>query len=1195
MAVQWTEAQQSAIDARGRNVLVCAAAGSGKTATLTERIIRRLTDEKAPSDISRMLVVTYTRNAAAELKEKIYKALSVAIEADPTNKFLSMQMMKLPAARISTIHSFCFEIVKRNTARLGLPSSLRNESAPEAELRARRVMDEVVSDFYDSAADAGKAAEFARLAESITDAKNEGSLSEIFLNLYKKLCSYRGGARTLKQSAYDAVGSCKGDFFDSTYGAVYKQKLSSCLSAYRERFDKMITMLSEEDNDHPYLPALFSDRDMTDAVILDIDRGYTASARHFKDVKFKSLGSVKREDVTELSELARALHTNFKNDITKNFAPIFEYSSDEIEYATARTEALSLTLADVLCEYEERFRKDKLEAGVLDYNDLEYYAEQVLYDGDAPSDAARDIAALTDEIYIDEYQDVNEVQDRIFTAVSNGHNLFMVGDVKQSIYAFRGGEPSIFISRRDSYPDYAGDECEQESCSIFMQNNFRCDSKVVSFVNTIFATLLGEAHGRFKYIPEDELVYSKDNGIVSDREVYPRVVLCVDDEENTDRYFHSQAAFVAEEIVRLLEGECKNDGSPIRPDDIAILVRSDKSNAAIYKRELERRGIAVSTGDKTPFYESAEVKLALCILNAIDNPHRDVYLAGALLSCIYRFTTDELAIIKHEYRDSISLYDAIKRYASEHDDEKCKRFIFENDRLRNMSKNISTDALIWYIYEQSFFISVVSADSHSIYDKRKIKKNCMALYDCARDFEQGGFRGLYSFIEYMESMMAGGLSLDGEKEYPEGCVKIMSMHGSKGLEFPVCFVCETQTKFSQKDITPRLLYEKDIGVGLKLRESGSLAVVETPHRTAIAQYKRRAMREEEMRILYVALTRARERLYITASSSGRTTVEKMLEKASYNAELFSQNTVAEINNFADAILLCMKRTPMPVPCEIVSVSDRIVSMYKGETKEIKDVKTADADDTEALYSLLSERMEYEYPYSELTKIKAKMSVSKLYPGVLDEDDTDASDTERVGVSLTSSPDFLKSERSPDAAARGTATHLIMQFADFDKMSMSGVDSELERLVAEGFIDSFSAEIANREHIETFLKSGFFSRLRSADRLWREFRFNLDLDAASFTEDKERARLLEGEKLLVQGVIDGFFSEGENIVLFDYKTDHLTEYEMLHPELAEKKLTERHSQQLSYYKTALERIFGHEVREVYIYSLPLGREIRVDIK
>lgn len=1196
MGVKWTDAQLDAINSRDRTMLVCAAAGSGKTATLTERIIRRLTDKTNPSDISRMLVVTFTRNAATELREKIYKALSAELERDPTDKFLSLQLMKLPDARISTIHSFCFDIVKRNAAKLGLGTSVRIGDTAENEIRARRVMEEVVYDFYDREAAEESAFDFAMLSESITSAKGEGTLSEIFLSLYKKLCSYAGGAATLSNVAGDYERVCQNDFFDTRYGEIYKEELVLKLEGFSHKYGICINCLRDENDSHPYLAALYSDLEYIKRVLTAADSGYSAVKCMIDGCTFQKLGTVKRGSATVASENAKILRSELKAEM-KRFAEMFAYTPSELDNAAAKTATLSKTLSKVLCEFEQRFREEKKDAGVLDYNDLEYYALRALYDGDERSEAAKELEALTDEIYIDEYQDVNEVQDKIFSAISNGHNLFMVGDVKQSIYSFRGGEPSIFTARRDSYEKYDREKNTSAApCAVFMQNNFRCDSTVVDYVNGIFACLLGKANGRFEYINEDELVYSKDGGKISENEVYPRLVICENADENTDKSFNPEAAFVADEIVRLLKEGHNNNGKRIVPSDIAILLRSDRASSAVYKRELERRGVPVVSGEKSSPFDSPELQLVLCMLNAIDNPHRDVYLAGVLLSEIYGFTLDELVMIKREYRESLSLYDSLVRYTEAHGFEKGREFIRERDRYRELSKKKPIDKLIWQIYLESSLLCVAVSKYKNVYARRKAKRNCMLVYEYARSFESGASRGLYSFIEYLNGIIRENTFPETSADsYADG-VKIMSMHASKGLEFPVCFVCDTARSFNKTDLADRLMYEPQVGIGFKLRGADGFSVTDTPFRRAVSMYRDKLSSEEEMRILYVALTRAREKLYITAKPAGRGgSYEKMIEKASYGAEMFCKTTVSEISNFADGILLATQTEALCVPCERVSVSDKEIPQIFESVTERRESESADNDKVDQMLSTLKKRIDYVYPYRRMTRIKAKMSVSKLYPGVLDEvGESDAENAEIKPLSFTSQPSFMSEERSASAAEKGTATHLIMQFADFSKMQEHGVAAELERLVREGFIDGQSARIANIAYIEKFLDSGFYRRIRSADRLWREFRFNLQLDAALFCEDEDAKAELSGEKLLVQGVIDGFFAEGENIVLFDYKTDYLSEYELSHPEAARAKLSARHAEQLCYYRLALERIFGRRVEEVYIYSLPLGKEVRVDI-
>ncbi len=1192
-SVKWTDAQQSAINARGSNILVCAAAGSGKTATLTERIIRRLTDPHDPADISRMVVVTYTRNAASELKEKIYKAISDKMAQEPDNNYLPLQLMKLPAARISTIHSFCFEIIKKNLSSLGLPSSVRITDAGEIAIRSHRTMEQVICDCYEIEERDGTFA-FSMLAESITTAKGEGTLSELFLSLYNKLCSYPGGAAELEAVAGDYDSVLRSEFFDTKYGAVYKNDTGKSARAYLCKYRKIIAVLAEEDGAHPYFGALESDVYAIERIESALNSGYSATREAVLSFKQERLKSVAKGKGTDNCEYAKALRAEVKvwlEELGKNYA----YTGAELDDAASRTATLSHTLAYVLGEYERRFREDKREAGMLDFPDLEYYASRLLWNGNEKSDIAREIEALTDEIYIDEYQDVNELQDSIFRAVSNGKNLFMVGDVKQSIYGFRGGDPSLITDLRRKYVPYTEKTNAEYGQSVFMQNNFRCDSRVVEYVNGIFDILLGRAGGRFEYNREDELVYSKDGGAVSEHEHYPRVIICDNAPDNTNPGFDPEAAYIAEEIVRLIKEERKNDGSKIRPGDIALLLRSDVYNAPRYKRELERRGVPVVSPSKQSPFDTPELQLVLCMLNAIDNPHRDIYLAGILMSELYSVTADELVELRREYPYTVSLYDAVCRYTREHGWDKGEYFIKQNNAYRDIARKAPVDRLVWQIFLDTGLLRCAVEKYNNSYARRKAKRNCMLIYDLARNFESGAFKGLYNFVEYLKCIISQHAVSADSAEQSEDAVHIMSMHGSKGLEFPVCFVAQAGSGFNTQDSKSRLQFEPKVGIGFKLRGEDGFTVCDTPFRRAIDIVKSELSREEEMRILYVALTRARERLYITAKPHANSSVGRMLEKIDYKLETFAEDTVPGLSSFAEGIILAQKMSGMPIPVEIAEMSDRArITSLTSETGDADlDGGVAFGDPNETM-NILAERFSYEYPYEALTRIKAKMSVSKLYPSVLDELDGDSDGHERPQLDFSRTPRSLSESRAASAMEKGTATHLIMQFADFERMERTGVTAELSRLVAEGYIDDNSAKIAKCEDIERFLDSGFYRRMKNADRLWREFRFNLRLDAASFTESDALREKLKGEQLLVQGVIDGFFMEGENIVLFDYKTDYLTHLELSDPEKATKKLTDRHAQQLCYYKTALERIFSRKIDQVYIYSLPLGAEVRVNI-
>ena len=1187
--VKWTDAQLDAINARGSNLLVCAAAGSGKTATLTERIIRRLTDPHDPADISRLVVVTYTRNAAAELKEKIYKAISEKMVQEPDNDYLPLQLMKLPAARISTIHSFCFEIIKKNLSTLGLPSSVRVADDKEIVLLSHRTMEQVICDCYDMEDRDGTFA-FSMLAESVTTTKGEGTLSELFLDLYRKLCSYPRGAAELEDVAGDYDAVLRSEFFDTKYGAVYKNDTRKGVRAFLSKYRTVMRVLSDENAAHPYLDKLSEDVSTLECIDGSLESGYAAARAAVLSFKPRNLTGGKSGDLN--CELARTLRAELKEwmaELGENYA----YTTEQLDDAASKTATLSRTLAYVLSEYERRFREEKREAGMLGFSDLEYYASKLLWNGNEKTDAAREIESLTDEIYIDEYQDVNELQDSIFRAVSNGKNLFMVGDVKQSIYTFRGGDPNIITNLRKEYAPYKADAVTVDGQTVFMQNNFRCDDTVVKYVNGIFDVLLGRAYGQFEYKSEDELVYSKDGGAVSEHEHYPRLILCEQAPDEEGSRHDPEAVYVAEEIVRLLKEEHKNDGTRIRPGDIALLLRYDATSAPRYRRELELRGVPVVCPSKQSPFDTPELQLVMCMLNAIDNPHRDIYLAGILMSEIYSVTSDELVAVRREYPYTVSLYDAVCKYTKAHGWDKGERFISQNDKYRDLARKTPVDRLVWQIFLDTGLLRCAVEKYNNSFARRKAKRNCMLVYDLARDFESGAFKGLYNFVEYLNGIISSGAMGGDGGDQSEDAVHIMSMHGSKGLEFPVCFVCQTGSAFLSKDTKSRLVFEPGVGIGMKLRGEDGFTVFDTPFRRAVNIVKRGLSREEEMRILYVALTRARERLYITAKPLTKT-IDKMLDKLDYKLETFAEDTVLGLSSFAEGIVLAQKMSGMPIPVEIATLSDSAPITVLPSEEADRDSEEAERGDPTETLSILGRRFAYEYPYEALTRIKAKMSVSKLYPSVLDEIEEDTEGHERPQLDFTRAPRFVSDSKAASAAEKGTATHLIMQFADFERMERTGVEAELSRLVDEGYIDEASAKIAKCEDIERFLDSGFYCRIKGADRLWREFRFNLQLDASDFTESDALREKLKGEKLLVQGVIDGFFMEGDEIVLFDYKTDYLTPQEIADPDMATRKLSERHAQQLRYYRMALERIFSRRIDQVYIYSLPLGREVRVNV-
>lgn len=1201
MEKKWTAAQTAAITAKNRTLLVSAAAGSGKTATLTERIIRAVTDESNPADISRMLIVTFTKAAAAELKERISAALSEALAKNPSNKNILRQFMLLPSAKISTIHSFCLDIIRANYQALGLSPSFRVSDEAEATLMSKETMDELVNYCYDSTKSkiAGGAASFPYFVDQLIGAKDDDRLSDILLDIYKKLSSYPDSAAMLLDHAKQLEEEATLDFFETSHGKATKRLIQKELDHFKASYEHACTLLAAHEHaKSSYLPSFEHDLAYIKHIKSAMAEGYEKIAELFSDYEPKRPGGLKTEFKTDETEWAKEMRDSFKKFVKEHREISFSLSGSEISEVALKTAHFCRMLHSLLSEYESLLKEKKVLYGVCDFSDLEHYALKLLYENGSPTPLALSTAQNYDEIYIDEYQDINSVQDMIFRSISRKHNRFMVGDIKQSIYAFRGANPDIFAHMRAEYPplDKAGDD--DDSAAIFMSSNFRCDRPVVDFVNTVFDCLFPLGSTQLGYRSDDSLLFAK----TAEAAVNDVNVVIIDGEKNDDGEVNiSEPDYVAVEISRLIAHEKKNDGTPVRPGDITILLRSVNNVSALYEQALKKRGIPYYSEVPTDFFENAEVLLIMSLLNCIDNPRRDIYLAGVMCSPLYGFSLDELIEIRKAAAPDITLYDALLSYCGQYDYLKGRLFLDALDKYRVLSQGMPVDKLLWKLYRETSALSLVRGTKKDTRDIRVRRANLMLLYDYARKFESGSFKGLYNFIRYVNGIVDEGKKIASAKSSGESddTVKIMSIHKSKGLEFPVCFLCDTMRKHSSNDKRSNLLFDVELGAAVRLRDETGLARCDTPHRRAVSGKISERQTEEELRVLYVALTRARERLYVTASGKS----EKLLKDACGRALALTGFAVCDTNNYMEWILTALNKNPCP-SCRISVVKEPTAADLPDNAPNADNCifDTADADNTtdeEQIYNTLVKRFSFEYPYSHISRIPAKLSVSKLYPGVLDESDTDEPALDvATPPTLPELPDknavpaFMGNVKTGTGADSGTATHLFMQFCDLNKLTPEGTKAELERLIVRGYIPKEAAELVNIGHIQTFAKSGLLARMRSCERIFRELRFNIKLPAPMFTGDPELASKLAGEELLVQGVIDCIFEEGGEIVLVDYKTDTLTEYELSHPEAAGKKLISKHSQQLCYYAAACERILGRKPGHIYIYSLPLGREIEI---
>lgn len=1236
MARNWTPSQLEAISNRGHNLLVSAGAGSGKTAVLTERIIRRLCDRDNPADITRMLIVTFTKAAAAELKERISTALNEALASDIGNKRLSRQLMQLDRAKICTIHSFCLDLLRENFAALGLPANFRVADDAESKLLRQNIMNELIEDYYDGSAIPDEYAidDFAGLSDSFTGAKGDDELADKLLGLHTLFESYRDSIGFLKRFAEELEVDSTKDFGESRCGQVILNIVSERLEYYRGIFaDALPELMNDEKLAKAYLPAFENDIEfIRETTRLCSRQDYSGLGELMNSYNPTRLGAVRgaSDDIKALKDE----RDDFKDEQKKLKAKFFSLKPEKIAENQLRTADMLHKLYRLLALFGVRCQSEKKRRAIVDFSDLERLAYTLLIDADGnPTEVARSTSELFDEIYIDEYQDVNSLQDAIFAAVSRENNRFMVGDVKQSIYGFRGAEPDIFQSYRQNYTHGEDPEIANPlGCTIYLSDNFRCDEPIIKFTNLVSERLFTNATGTLPYYPEDGLVHSK----LADEQGIPVKLFIVgnaDDEEDesgdsddtvavdeTEDIPTAEAICVANEIKQLLHDGRKDDGSPIKPSDIAILMRSAKTDSEPFAAVLENVGIPVYNNLAGDFFENAEILLALCLLNTIDNPGRDIYLAGLLKSQLFEFTLDELILVRR-HQSNGSLYDALCAYTIDTGFDKGRYFLDCLSRWQRKARELPVDRLLWQLYLETDLPALVRAGGED--GSKRRRANLIMLYEYARRFESSSFKGLYNFTRYINDLIEKGARLDNAKIFSDASdtVKLMTIHQSKGLEFPVVFICGCGKKFNDRDLRENIVVERHLGAAVKLLDSTGFARCDTPVRQAICARLSDSMYEEEMRVLYVAMTRARERLYITGKVAKPS---KLVDSCFKDAERLSRLTVMKGGGYLRWLLCAiynyeLTHTDKPYSIEIIDQSTLIqpdTPTDSATTVENSADETNEQLSDDELDRIIHDRFDFEYRHKARMKLPAKLSVSELYPTILDDSEpptqlstesvywqnnSDSAETEKKPTVFNSKlPLFMsdKAEGTASAAERGTATHLFMQFCDFGRFAgcprewlADIINDECARLLEYRFITPRIESLVDRKQLYSFFTSRVFTEICASKQVYREYRFNCELPAVEFTADPQLAAELDGENILVQGVIDCFFVNSDgNITLLDYKTDYIPR--TMPRDIAVDLLKSRHKLQLSYYRAACEAVSAKKVSRLVIYSFGLGSEIEL---
>ena len=1145
--------QAQAVQTAGTDILVSAAAGSGKTAVLTERIIKNVTDPEHPVQLSKILVVTFTKAAAAELRARIGSALSDAAAKDPRNRYIRKQLLSLESAHISTIHGFCYDIIRNHFRELGLPAKMRIAEAGETKLMSIEVMERVIDLLYETDGE-----KFNDFAENFTALRDE-ALSETLLSLYERLESYSDGIGYISSSI---------EMLDN----VAQNGIEN--SAYEEQITSHFRRFAEYGRSRSHAAAKFLEESEIEDFVMQADtfkddEGFFASLMsdgiaNYKDVcalaeahVFPRMKPVKKENKTDEYADIEALRNEYKNLLKILVNTYASQNEKEIKKSAEKSADFCRELYHVMSCFESEMTKEKKDRSLLTYGDLEKYAHKLLCEDHQPTAAAHDVSLEFEQIYIDEYQDINEIQDEIFRSIGR-ENIFIVGDIKQSIYGFRGSAPELFSAYRNDFPDY-DDSDRQKRLKVFLTENFRCDRSIIDFSNIVFESLFNHNSGKVAYLPEDRLVCGKK----AENDAGKKVTVALVNYADNDERKHCEAAYVACEISKLI-------ASGTKPSDIAVIVRNAKNVIDDYKDEFEKRGIRYETRNKRELLSEPEMLFMTACLRCIDSPESDVNLAAVLKSPLMSFTPDDLAVLAFERERS--LYRALQKCAEKEDglSEKCRNFILWHKKCRRYARSHSSSEIVRYLYSSCSLEAIIKGSS----DFPSLAEDDLSeFYDLACNFEKGSFKGLHNFINYLDDMKRRKLTVEGSEdpEQSDKAVKIITAHHSKGLEFKVCFLCDTGRTLKCKDTESALLTDRELGISLTLRDDSGYIRYNTLMKRASELHLTENCFDEEMRVLYVALTRAKEKLYITAKTPDS---KKLVRECNFLSNSKCFYAYIKNSSYIEWILSSLGGEKCYEIVHIPSALDSGITV--SEESEASETSSLDISD-------ISKYIDFVYPDEAARKLPSKIAVSVLFPGFLDEYE------ERMSSRMTAFPAFLQEDKKPTGAERGTATHLFMQFCDFENVEKNGVINELSRLVEKRFISSDTAKLVYTEKLSAFFASSLFAGMKSAKNLYREYRFNVKMPAEEFTANESSKEAIRGKELLVQGVIDCFYEKNDrSYVIVDYKTDRA------YGDDPESQITKEYALQLGYYKFAVEKLTGKRVSETVIYSFDLSKIIILDL-
>ena len=1252
-ATKWTNEQLQAIKTRRCNLLVAAAAGSGKTAVLVERIIRIITDEENPVDIDKLLVVTFTSAAASEMRERIAAAISKALEKSPNSKNLQRQLTLLSRANITTMHSFCLDVIKNYFYTIDLDPSFRIGDETEATLIKNEILEELFEEYYEEDNE-----EFKDLIEAYSGSKDDLKLKEMILSLYRFSMSGPWPEQWLVEKAEDFNISTIDDLDKSPWVKVLKDSLRVELEGFLNMYKKAINIINDTDGLEPYLEAFNSDYDYLERAYASLNENLNSIYIALNSITFIKLKTVKKNQVSDenAQNTVKSIRDSVKKKIKSLIESTFEFTPQEALDGIIGVYPFMKSLATVTLEFSKRFNEKKREKNILDFNDLEHLCLKILIDRDEnnniiPSKVAEHFMEFFDEVLVDEYQDSNNVQETIIDLVSRRRfeesNVFMVGDVKQSIYRFRQAKPELFL---DKYNRYSLEEGSNDR-KIQLYKNFRSREEVIEGVNYIFKMVMSQTVGELEYTDEEALNLGASFEEVNDDEsivggeielhildksgiIKEKVEDSFDDDDDDEIAKEEEedidgitleAKIVAKRIKELFEikdgkrfkvfDKDTKEYRDVKYKDIVILLRATKNWAEIFLDELGSEGIPVYADTGSGYFESIEIRTIMSLLKIIDNPLQDVPMIATLRSPICGFTAEELSDLRLLNKD-LYFYELIKEVSEgihEINEElkfKCSKFIDDLSKWRERAIYTPIDEFIWYLYMDTAFYGYVGAMPNG-----KLRQaNLKILFQRAKQYESTSFKGLFNFINFINKLRKSSGDMGSAKVLGENedVVRIMSIHKSKGLEFPVVFTSGMGKQFNLMDLSNSILYHEELGFGPNFVNLETRNSYSTLAKEAIKKRIRLETLSEEMRILYVAFTRAKEKLIITGASSNlEKSINGWISSASLDESIVLPSEVLKGKSYLDWIAMAMCKHTCGEKLRGVTGATRelITSDFskwdiKFWTKELltvdKNLEPVDKVEDESMFITsknvvvdkeISRRLDYKYKFIEGAMLPSNISVSDLKKKEFTYGDEIHDTVEVFKEKEVLKPKFLKEEKGLSAAERGTVIHYVMQRLNYDRVStISEIKAQIEEMVLDNSLTEKEASTVWYKKIYNFFNSNLGKRLLKAykdERLVsRELPFFTELSSVEYKPELNKDVYVD-EKIRLQGIIDCFFEEEDGIVLLDYKTDYVEEEKV-------DEIIERYRAQLKYYKDALEKITEKRVKESYLYLFGIDKEIKVEI-